>query len=472
VAAGAVALASARAWLPEAAAWQIGVLAAAAPLALAAVARLLYDGFLALAIRVTELVPHAILLTRRAFILTGAAVVGVALLVPFAVARPRRTPAPVSLPVAPGERVALIGVDGVLPSEVEYLLARGDLPVFDRLRRGGGAWLEYSREAAPPAVFWTTVSTGMPAAAHGVAALDSFRPLGVATPLARNGPIRIWWERVEAPLRLAEYRPLLSSRRRSHTVWELAARGGAPVVAVNWWATFPAEPLSGLIVAHGAYQLLAEEAAGAVAPAEEREALVALRRAAADGELAAQLAATLSRPEASTLLERAFLPDRFYAAAFRRGIGRSAGVPRAAALYLPALDLAADRWPGSDVAFADLVRHQLGEVDALLAELEGFGTIAVVLDPGRRPGGDGRVLLWRAAGCGESRARTDPGAVAAGLLRALGLPQSEELAAPPAACEWPPPAATVATYGQRAAPPRAPAAGDEYLESLRALGYL
>jgi hypothetical protein len=472
-AAAAVALASLRAWLPEAAAWQITVLGAAALLALAAVARLLYDGFLALAIRLTELVPAGIRLTRRGLVLTVAAAAGMALLLPLAAVRPRRAGAPASLPVAPGERVALIGVDGVQASQVEYLMASGDLPALARLRDEGGTWLRYARAPVPPAVFWTSVSTGVPAAAHGVAALDSFRPRGVETPLARNGPIRAWWERVEVPLRLAEYRPLLSSRRRSHAVWELAARGGAPVVAVNWWATFPAEELPGLVVAHGAYQLLAEEAAGAVAPAEERAALVALRReVAAGGELAAQLTATLSRAEADTLLERAFLPDRFYAAAFRRGLARSRGAPRAAALYLPALDLVADGWRGSDVAFADLVRHQLAALDALVAELDGFGTIAVVLDPGRRGGGEGRVLLWRASGCRESAAPTAPEAIAAALLRALGLPQSAELAEPPPACEWPPPPATVATYGQRAAPPRSPGTGEEYLESLRSLGYL
>lgn len=460
-----------RARLAGVAPWQVAVLAVAAPLALAVVARLLYDGFLALAIRLTELVPQGVRLTRRTLVLAAAAV-AVALLAPLLAARPRPAAAPAALPMSPGERVALIGIDGVQPSEVEYLLARGDLPAMAGLRNGGGAWLAYTREAVPPAVFWTTVATGMPTAAHGVAALDSFRPLGAATPLARNGPVRAWWERVEVPLGLAEYRPLLSSRRRSHTVWELAARGGAPVLAVNWWATFPAEPLPGLIVAHGAYQLLADQAAGAVAPAEEGEALLELRRDAAGRDLAAPLAATLSRAEAEALLERAFLPDRFYAAAFRRGLARS---PRAAALYLPALDLAADGWRGGDVAFADLARRQLAEVDALVGELAGIGTIAVVLDPGRRPGGEGRLLLWRAGGCGASSApaaAAEPQAIAAGLLRALGLPQSAELAAPPPGCQWPPPPATVPTYGQRAAPPRSPAAGAEYLESLRALGYL
>ncbi|HZI64522.1 MAG TPA: hypothetical protein VFE44_07060, partial [Thermoanaerobaculia bacterium] len=125
--AAAVALWAARARLAEVAAWQVAVLAVAAPLAFAVVARLLYDGFLALAIRLTELVPHGIRLTRRTLVLAAAAV-AVVLLAPLVGARPRAPAAPPALPTAPGERVALIGVDGVQPSEVEYLLARGHLP--------------------------------------------------------------------------------------------------------------------------------------------------------------------------------------------------------------------------------------------------------------------------------------------------------------------------------------------------------
>ncbi len=58
------------------------------------------------------------------------------------------------------------------------------------------------------------------------------------------------------------------------------------------------------------------------------------------------------------------------------------------ALYLPAIDLLAEGWIGGDVALADLVRAELEEADRLIGGLmEGFGTLVVVLDPGRRRGG-------------------------------------------------------------------------------------
>jgi hypothetical protein len=175
------------------------------------------------------------------------------------------------------------------------------------------------------------------------------------------------------------------------------------------------------------------------------------------------------------VLDRALRPDRFYREVFLR---RMAGAPRAAALYLPGADIAADGWRGGDVALADLVRAELRETDRLLARsLAGVGTVVLVLDPGRRrQGGQGRVILWRTAGCagpaGGVRTRIAPETVAAALLRALGLPQSAELPAPPPGCRWAPPPVVVAGYGE---PHRgAPAGGEdaEYLQSLRSLGYL
>jgi hypothetical protein len=399
--------------------------------------------------------------------------------------RPVPQPRPVSLPSAPGERALLIGVDGVLPQELDYLLAAGELPALARLRHDGGRLLVYRRPAEPPASLWTSVATGRRAADHGVASVDSFRPLGVATPLARSGPLRAWWSGVAAPLGLAEYRPLLANRRSAFTLWELAAHGGAPVLAVNWWATFPAPALPGEVVAHGAYGLLADAAAGAVAPASRAAQLEPLRRQAAAA--ASRWAARLPSPARPFLVDSVLAPDLFYRAAFRAGLERRT---RAAALYLPGPDIAAQGWRWADVAFADLLRGELRAADGLLAdalEIQDPGVVAVVFDPGRRAGGgEGRVLLWRRGGCGGAGAKgaaTDdagaaamgrivPEQVASALLRGLGLPQSAELPAPPVACPGPPPAVRVLSYGDRRADDRAPRDAAEYLESLRSLGYL
>jgi len=172
-------------------------------------------------------------------------------------------------------------------------------------------------------------------------------------------------------------------------------------------------------------------------------------------------------------------PEAFYRQVFGDSLFRPGGPPRAAALYLPGLDIAASGWHGGDVAFADLVRAELAAADRLLARAlaqPGWGTVAVVLDPGRRlHRGGGRVLLWRRSGCGAGPPETTPEAITSGLLRTLGLPQSAELPPPPAQCRWPEPPATVTDYG-RPQPRRLPGApaedAEEYLRNLHSLGYL
>jgi hypothetical protein len=509
----------------------LGLGAAAAAYALV---RLVYQGLLALAIRFTERAPAAGLLAWRwRRWVSGAVLAGVLLLaVPVVLAAGGvEPPPPPLLPVAPGERTLVVGLDGVLPEEVEYLLRHGDLPAMAELARRGGRLLRYARADEPPAAFWTSLATGLAPPRHGVAALDSFRPLGVQTPLARSGFLRAYWSRVEVPLRLADYRPVLANRRSAFTFWELASRGGAPVLAVNWWATFPAPPLPGLVVAHDAYQLLREGAAGAVsspaAAAELRREAIAVaaaplapaappapgagaraagarrsgedagappdardagvRRGAGqagtwtagdDSGARRLLVAALPPADAAAVAERAVRPDEFYRQVFGAGLWRPGSPPRAAALYLPGLDIAALGWRGGDVAFADLVRADLAAADRLLARAmtqPGWGAVAVVLDPGRRRSrGGGRVLLWQRRGCAAGPEETTPEAITSGLLRTLGLPQSAELPPPPAQCRWPEPPATVGGYGRPPLRrlPGAPAEGDEYLRNLHSLGYL
>src|SRR5436309_4215678 len=441
---------------------QVSVLVLATPPVVYLLIKLVYQGLLSLAIRFTEEAPLGRLFSRRWLGLV--IVLAIALLTLPAVVLARRVPAaaPATLPTGPGERVVLVGIDGVLPEEIDYLLTLGELPEMSRLARNGRV-LSYRRKPEPPASFWTAVATGVPGPDHGVSSLDSFLPLGMRTALARSGPLRGWWSRVEVPLGLAEYRPILANRRRAFTVWELASRGGEPGLSVNWWATYPAEPIPGLVVAHGAYGLLREGARGVVAPEGERPAVAALAAETAAGPPDPRLTAALPAPAAASVLDRALLPDRSYREVFARRMTEN---PRASALYLPGIDIAADGWRGGDVALADLVRAELRETDRSLARsLAGVGTVAVVLDPGRRrEGGEGRVILWRRSGCAgtaKKPVRIAPESVAAALLRALGLPQSEELPAPPPGCKWAPPPVVVAGYGApRRGPPTAPAGAE------------
>ncbi|HSM52429.1 MAG TPA: alkaline phosphatase family protein, partial [Thermoanaerobaculia bacterium] len=166
-------------------AWQVALVVLLVPAAAWGLVELLGRGLLALAVRLTHAAPTDPLPSRR---LLGLALLlaGATLALPLAerllAGRPPASPS--SVPVAASERLLLLGLDGVLPEELDYLLARGELPALAALARDG-AVASYRRPAGAPASFWTTVATGMPPDRHGVVALDAVEPLGLSVPLGR-----------------------------------------------------------------------------------------------------------------------------------------------------------------------------------------------------------------------------------------------------------------------------------------------
>lgn len=85
----------------------------------------------------------------------------------------------------------------------------------------------------------------------------------------------------------------------------------------------------------------------------------------------------------------------------------------------------------------------------------------------------GRVLLRPVEGkCPTIAGEVAVGAIAAALAREAGLPASGETPLPPDVCRWPAPPAVVPSWGRTARAPSTDSDAQEYLESLRALGYL
>lgn len=442
--------------------------------------RVLHGGLLTLAIRLRDRPPERPV-TRLVW-QTVPAVIMIALVAVPTLFGGRADPkAPSSLPARAGVRVAVVGVDGVRADDLDALLGSGDLPAFSERLAAGGVLASYSRPITQPAAFWTTVVTGLEPSEHGLVAVDGYRPRGMRTTLTRTGWWRPYFVTIGAWTRLVDHRPVLAPSRRVPAVWDLASRGGVPVLVVNWWGTFPAEPLPGLMIAHGAYQLLPDGAEGAVTPVAEAVALATRLDAMSSAPIDSMLGAA-SSDLAARVRDRALGPDLFYRSAFADGL---AAGPRFAALYLPGLDIAADLADLGTVTEAELVRWQLEGVDSLLARIDdSVDTLIVMLDPGRLQDGsskaiEGRVLIWRrdlTCGTGGTSSRSNrpsiqPAQVASALARTLGLPQSREWPTPPDVCSWPPASLVIDSYGVRD-PPSPPDGGDEYLENLRSLGYL
>jgi hypothetical protein len=154
-------------------------------------------------------------------------------------------------------RFLLIGVDGADWRYIDPLIARGELPHLAELKqRGAFGPLKTFRPTLSPVV-WTSIATGVPPGRHGVDGFFSDRFEGVSGPLPRIKPPRgLGFGLVDAWLHrrhVISQGPVGSDTRRVPAYWSIAAMCDRPVVVVNWWATWPAEPVDGVVVSDQMY---------------------------------------------------------------------------------------------------------------------------------------------------------------------------------------------------------------------------
>jgi Type I phosphodiesterase / nucleotide pyrophosphatase len=157
----------------------------------------------------------------------------------------------------PDARFVLVGLDGADWHYIEPLIARGDLPNIASLReRGMWGPLKTFKPTKSP-VIWTTIATGRPPSVHGIRGFTSLRLQGVDESLERlRLPAHLGFERLYSILQWCKliYRsPVVGTARQAPAYWELASLHGAPVDVVNWWATWPAEPILGHVVSERTY---------------------------------------------------------------------------------------------------------------------------------------------------------------------------------------------------------------------------
>lgn len=132
-------------------------------------------------------------------------------------------------PLAPA-KVVVLGWDGATWDVIEPMMRRGELPHLAALvERGGRAVLMADPPMFSPVV-WTTIATGFPPAEHGITDFEMPDPSGTGDVLAA------------------------SFHRRRAPLWQMASSGGRSVGFIGWWATWPAEPVSGYVISdHLAY---------------------------------------------------------------------------------------------------------------------------------------------------------------------------------------------------------------------------
>jgi Tfp pilus assembly protein PilF len=164
----------------------------------------------------------------------------------------------------PARPVIFIGLDGADWSLLDQYIQQGTMPSLARLVREGVSGTVATLHPPLSPLVWTTMMTGVSPLEHRV--LDFLR----VNPSTH------------------QREPITSDERVVPAIWNMATDGGKKVGALGFWATYPAEPVNGLIVSDRLFTFLYSESSpppGVVYPQSlESWAADALRRAEHDAD--------------------------------------------------------------------------------------------------------------------------------------------------------------------------------------------
>jgi predicted AlkP superfamily phosphohydrolase/phosphomutase/tetratricopeptide (TPR) repeat protein len=120
-------------------------------------------------------------------------------------------------------RVLLIGWDAADWKIIQPLLDAGKMPVLGRLIEYGISGKISTLQPILSPILWNSIATGKRADKHGI--------LGFAEPTPNGAGIR----------------PVSSTSRRAKALWNILSQNGLRSSVVNWFASYPAEPIAGTI---------------------------------------------------------------------------------------------------------------------------------------------------------------------------------------------------------------------------------
>jgi predicted AlkP superfamily phosphohydrolase/phosphomutase len=243
----------------------------------------------------------------------------------------------------------VLGIDGLDPRMLDESVARGELPAFARLFERGSVGRVDVKSAGLPSIspaIWTSFVTGQLPRVHGITAFVAGAPGGGK-------------------------RLLGSGDRRTAAIWEIAVQNGLSVGVVNWWCTYPADPVRGFVVSDRLVPIRAQRTAEHKGAQAEHDA----NSAVYPSQLGAALLDLVPEDEAIPSIS----PDA--AEAFDRVVFNAAARARefqqvdVLLVYTRALDaLSHIHWgsheprPGEKAPKSDAVADYLRRYDRMLAE--------------------------------------------------------------------------------------------------------
>ncbi len=120
--------------------------------------------------------------------------------------------------------LTILGLDGATWEIIDPLIAKGQLPGFKKLKENGSwGYLKTYRPTESISI-WTTIATGVSPSRHG---LQTFTRRIPGTD---------------------QFIPSPGSGRRVPALWNMVSDSGKKVVAVKWFASWPAEKVNGAVL--------------------------------------------------------------------------------------------------------------------------------------------------------------------------------------------------------------------------------
>ena len=281
------------------------------------VARCVWLGFL-VAFRESNL--GSILPNWKRYGLEGLlSLIAVLILLPFVAGKDREQKEQVPVAVfGTSDKWIVIGIDGVSQENLQRFLNTEDLP---NLRQAYAqsfiARLKVTEPIVPP-VSWTTLATGVPPIEHGILMPEVRRWKGL-TSWMQATPFELAMRSILVDTGLGQRQPVSGYLRKAKTFWEILSDYGIRVGVVNWWGSWPAQPIHGWNISERYYYKLFSR------QPEQTETYPA--------DLFTRYSALF---KGKKKIEGPEL-DHFYAEIFRQQM--KADSVRVAALYLPGFDI-------------------------------------------------------------------------------------------------------------------------------------